>query len=85
VVVLRVVQPVRRRLSTHPGSPAGPDRSIPENQGLDEELGDPRKVRSRVRLPLVRCAHAASPEEELTPDRAAQLLLREETDELSGT
>jgi hypothetical protein len=54
-------------------------------RGLAAEPGDPGKARSRVQLPLVRCAHAASPEEEVTPDRAAQLLLQEEADGRSGT
>lgn len=37
------------------------------------------RVRNRVRLPLIRCAHEAQPGEELTPDRVAELLLAEET------
>lgn len=28
----------------------------------------------RVRLPLVRCAHPARPEEEMTPERVAEIL-----------
>jgi plasmid stability protein len=35
-------------------------------------------VRKRVRLPLVRCAHEARPDEEMTPDRVAALLLQDE-------
>ena len=34
--------------------------------------------RGRVRLPLVRCAHAAKPGEEMTPERVAKVLLDEE-------
>jgi hypothetical protein len=34
---------------------------------------------SRVELPLVRTAHAARPDEEMTPDRVAAVLLEEET------
>ena len=33
----------------------------------------------RVRLPLVKCAHPASLEEEMTPDRVAEVLLQEES------
>ena len=33
---------------------------------------------SRVHLPLVRCAHPASPDSELTPERTAQILLAAE-------
>lgn len=32
----------------------------------------------RVELPLVRCAHPARPEEEMTPERVADVLLEEE-------
>ncbi len=35
-------------------------------------------VTSRVRLPLVRCAHGASPSDEVTPERVATLLAQEE-------
>ena len=34
--------------------------------------------RSKVRLPLVRCAHGASPAEEVTPERVADLLARDD-------
>jgi hypothetical protein len=44
-------------------------------RGLSEPPG-PKPVRpSRVRLPLVQCAHPAAPDHEVTPDRAAALLL----------
>ena len=33
-----------------------------------------------VKLPLVHCAHAASPEGEVTPERAAEILLNQEAD-----
>ena len=39
----------------------------------------------RVRLPLVRCAHAARPGEELTPERVAEILLEEDTQGASVT
>jgi len=32
-------------------------------------------ARRRVRLPLVECAHAAEPDQELTPGKAAEILL----------
>lgn len=32
----------------------------------------------RVDLPLVYCAHEARPEEEITPDRAAEILMQED-------
>jgi hypothetical protein len=46
--------------------------------GLDQQAARPRKARRRVRLPLVRCAHRARPDEEVTPGRAAAILLAEE-------
>jgi hypothetical protein len=36
--------------------------------------------RTRVRLPLVQCAHRAEPQHEITATRAAAILLAEETD-----
>lgn len=33
----------------------------------------------RVELPLVRCAHAARPDEEMTPERVGRVLRDEET------
>jgi plasmid stability protein len=47
--------------------------------GLAVELGEPTAVRERVQLPLVQCAHPADPGTEVTPDRAAQILLDEES------
>ncbi len=46
-------------------------------RGLAEPSGG-AAVQRRVRLPLVRCAHAASPEEELTPERVAEVLARDD-------
>ena len=40
----------------------------------------PRGARKRVRLPLVRCAHGARPETEMTPERTARILLRGEAE-----
>lgn len=47
-------------------------------RGLAAEAGDPATVRNRVRLPLVRCVHPASEEDQLTPDRVAQILVEED-------
>lgn len=47
-------------------------------RGLAAESDDPAPVRNRVRLPLVRCAWSAAPGEEITPERAAALLLEDE-------
>jgi plasmid stability protein len=46
-------------------------------RGLAQEAGAPT-VRHRVRLPLVQCAHDARPDEEMTPERVAAVLLEEE-------
>jgi hypothetical protein len=48
-------------------------------RGLARERATPAKARRRVRLPLVRCAHGARPGQEITPERAAKILLEEET------
>ncbi len=47
--------------------------------GLAREAMTPRKARRRVSLPLVRCAHRARHGEEITPERAAAILLGEES------
>lgn len=47
-------------------------------RGLAQEPRLQAEVRSRVRLPLVECAHEARPGEEVTPERAADVLLDEE-------
>ena len=46
--------------------------------GLERPGGAGSHVRARVRLPLVECAHGASPGEEVTPERAAEILLAQE-------
>jgi plasmid stability protein len=48
-------------------------------RGLAREPRMPPKVRRRVTLPLVRCAHGARPGEEITPERAAEILFAEES------
>lgn len=47
-------------------------------RGLAEKRDAPAPPRRRVRLPLVECAHAARPGEEMIPERVAEVLLEEE-------
>jgi len=47
-------------------------------RGLAQERGGPARVRRRLKLPLVECAHEARPGEEMTPERVAEVLLEEE-------
>ena len=47
-------------------------------RGLAQPSAVPPTARQRVRLPLVQCAHAARPGEEMTPERVAELLIEEE-------
>jgi plasmid stability protein len=47
-------------------------------RGLAQEHGKPVAVRRRLDLPLVECAHEARPDEEMTPERVASVLLEEE-------
>jgi plasmid stability protein len=48
--------------------------------GLQEESLPPRQapVGGRVSLPLVQCAHPATPDEEMTPERVAEILAADE-------
>jgi hypothetical protein len=46
--------------------------------GLGRSPSEQGPPTERVRLPLVECAHEAAPDEELTPDRVAELLLLDE-------
>ncbi len=48
-------------------------------QGLAREPAATRKSR-RVQLPLVQCAHRADPREEITPRKAAAILLAGEAE-----
>jgi hypothetical protein len=48
-------------------------------RGLSQKAAEPSVVRQRVTLPLVPCSHAARPEEEMTPERVARVLLEEES------
>lgn len=46
-------------------------------RGLSQERAS-SKTRKRVKLPLIQCAHPAPAGEELTPERAAEVLIEEE-------
>ncbi len=54
-------------------------------RGLSQSGATPRTPRRRVKLPLVRCAHGARPEEEMTPERLARALLMEECEGQRGS
>ena len=47
-------------------------------RGLAEQPKGARRVQRRVRLPLVQCTHDARPEREMTPNRVAGVLARED-------
>jgi plasmid stability protein len=48
-------------------------------RGLAQKRGAPAVAGSRrLKLPLVECAHEAVPDEEMTPERVAEVLLEEE-------
>lgn len=49
-------------------------------RGLADEGAEPGEVRNRVTLPLVHVAHAARPDEDLTPERVANILLMQEAE-----
>jgi plasmid stability protein len=53
-------------------------------RGLSRKATEAPALRHRVKLPLVQCAHEARPGEELTPERAAALLLEEEAEAARG-
>lgn len=46
--------------------------------GLSQGRGVPAAGRRRLKLPLVECAHEARPDQEMTPERVAEVLLEEE-------
>lgn len=52
-------------------------------RGLAQENGT-AGVHERVQLPLVHCAHPAGPEEEMTPERVADVLGDEEARRAAG-
>jgi hypothetical protein len=47
-------------------------------RGLAEEPKSAGRVQREVRLPLVECAHDARREEEMTPNRMADVLAQED-------
>jgi plasmid stability protein len=47
-------------------------------RGLAEEPKGARRVRKRVQLPLIECAHDARPGQEMTPKRVAEVLAHED-------
>jgi hypothetical protein len=49
-------------------------------RGLAQEPTAPPAISNRVKLPLVNGAHRARPDEEMTPERVAQVLLDQETE-----
>lgn len=65
-------------------------RAAEENRRLKQTIADllrralaaeraaPPAMARRVELPLVQCAHRALPEQEMTPERVAKVLLDEE-------
>jgi len=52
--------------------------------GLSHEVDGVRAESRRVELPLVRCAHPAEPDREMTPERVARALSDEEAGSSSG-
>ncbi len=71
-------------------------RAVTENRKLKDAIADllrrglsqrrsERKVRHRVTLPIVECSHRARSGEEITPERAARILLDEESGALRGS
>lgn len=62
-------------------------RAVEDNRKLKDTIADLLRrglaqgpdtgpaIRRRVSLPLVQCAHAAQPDEEVTPQRVAEILL----------
>ena len=48
------------------------------DDGLPQDRAAAVPPRAQVLLPLVECAHAAHPDEEMTPERVAAALQREE-------
>lgn len=72
-------------------------RAVNENRRIKDVVADAlkrglakddvarKRVRQRVRLPLVECAHEAHPDDEITPDRVATILLAEEAGTISAS
>lgn len=49
-------------------------------RGLAQEPAAPPAISNRVKLPLVKGPHRGRPDEEMTPDRVAQVLLDQEAE-----
>jgi hypothetical protein len=49
-------------------------------RGLAQAPADSPPISNRVKLPLVKGAHRAQPDEEMTPDRVAQILIDQEAE-----
>lgn len=47
-------------------------------RGLADQPRPSEALRRRVRLPLIECAHGARSDEEMTPDRVAEVLAQED-------
>ena len=54
-------------------------------RGLSRESAASSRRARRVELPLVRCAHEAKPEVEMTPERVAEVLLAQESEGVRGS
>jgi hypothetical protein len=48
--------------------------------GLEQRRAGPSTIRNRVKLPLIQGGHSARPEEEMTPERLAALLIDQEAE-----
>jgi plasmid stability protein len=53
-------------------------------RGLSGRAASPRVLRNRVKLPLVRCSRDARPDQEMTPERVARVLLDQEAERRVG-
>lgn len=54
-------------------------------RGLSDQTVRATTVRHRVKLPLVPCAYEARPDDEMTPERVARVLLEEESGTKRGS
>lgn len=52
------------------------------SRGLEQPTQRPTAVSTAVKLPLIRCAHRARAGEEVTPERVAEILQREDASAL---
>lgn len=54
-------------------------------RGLAKPAPPSRAIRHRVKLPLIQCRHPAVPKKELTADKVAEVLLKQEVEWLHET